>query len=247
MEPVELIREGNYVIVVHYDEDAGNPRKEWDNFAKMVCFHRRYDLGDEQPKYMGEWLSAKLREVGLSRDTDAYYDFESELDNDSPSAIQRAFEMLENVMVSMPLYLYNHSGLRISTGSFSCPWDSGQVGFIYADKKDILKEFGGTNLTKDKIAKAIKLMESEVETYDLYLSGQVYGYVVKDINGWASYCEENDIDLDDEGYEFKEFVDDADEIDSCWGHYGYDHKKSGLLENAMNAIEYDMSKEKSHA
>ena len=36
--------------------------------------------------------------------------------------------------VILPLYLYDHSGITISTGPFSCPWDSGQVGWIKAPK-----------------------------------------------------------------------------------------------------------------
>ena len=34
---------------IYFDEDPLNPRKEWDQAATMVCWHRRYDLGDEQP------------------------------------------------------------------------------------------------------------------------------------------------------------------------------------------------------
>lgn len=35
----------NYNLEIHYDEMAGNPRYG-DNLGKMVCWHRRYDLGD---------------------------------------------------------------------------------------------------------------------------------------------------------------------------------------------------------
>ncbi len=38
------------------DSDPMSPR-EWDNVGKMVCWHRRYNLGDEQPSYDAqEWL-----------------------------------------------------------------------------------------------------------------------------------------------------------------------------------------------
>ena len=40
------------------------------------------------------------------------------------------------------LYLYDHSGITMSTGSFCDSWDSGQVGFIYVTKEDIEKEYG---------------------------------------------------------------------------------------------------------
>ena len=44
--------------------------------------------------------------------------------------------------VILPLYLYDHSGITMSTGPFSCPWDSGQVGWIYASKKTFIDETG---------------------------------------------------------------------------------------------------------
>jgi len=34
-----------YTLKIMYDDNAQNPR-EWDNLGKMMCWHRRYDLGD---------------------------------------------------------------------------------------------------------------------------------------------------------------------------------------------------------
>ena len=36
----------------------------------------------------------------------------------------------------LPLYLYDHSGLTLATTPFSCPWDSGQVGWVLIERKD---------------------------------------------------------------------------------------------------------------
>ena len=44
--------------------------------------------------------------------------------------------------VILPLYLFDHSGISISTGSFHDPWDSGQVGFIYASKEKAKEGWG---------------------------------------------------------------------------------------------------------
>ncbi len=234
MKPLELIRKGNYVIEIHHDSDAESPRS-WDNVGTMVCMHRNYNLGDGQPKSLGDWLGRSLRELGLSKDTDKYYDFEHDLENEDDEAMRKAFDMFDEQVIRLPLYLYDHSGITMRTSPFSCPWDSGQVGFIYVTKEKARKEYG--NLTKSNLEKVTKYMEGEVEVYASYLEGACYGYVVKDISDWPQYCEENEIDEDDEGYEFQEYVDEADEIDSCWGYYGYDHKESGLMENADNAIE----------
>lgn len=37
----------------------------------------------------------------------------------------------------MPLYLYDHSGITISTSEFCDPWDSGQIGFIYTNPRPL--------------------------------------------------------------------------------------------------------------
>ena len=94
-------------------------------------------------------------------------------------------------IVLMPLYLYDHSGITMSTSPFSCPWDSGQVGWIYADRDMMEKEYG--IVTPEVIKQVQTVLENEVETYDYYLTDQCYG--------------------------FQLFEGDV-EIDSCWGFLG---------------------------
>ena len=36
-----------YTLFIMDDSDPMNPREENDNLGKMVCFHRRYSLGDK--------------------------------------------------------------------------------------------------------------------------------------------------------------------------------------------------------
>ena len=48
-----------YVLQIMHDEDAPNPRVDYDNFGKMMCWHSRYNLGDEHrhSKPRGFWNS----------------------------------------------------------------------------------------------------------------------------------------------------------------------------------------------
>lgn len=108
-------------LSIYYDTNPMNPR-EWDNLGTMVCWHRRYDLGDEQ-----------AQNIGL------YNSWEEWLENEV--LIPNGGE--ENV-VYLPLYLYDHGGITMNTTGFSCPWDSGQVGWIYATKDRFRKETGYT-------------------------------------------------------------------------------------------------------
>lgn len=46
MEDSMRVSNGEYELSIFRDEDAESPR-EWDNLGKMVCWHRRYSLGDK--------------------------------------------------------------------------------------------------------------------------------------------------------------------------------------------------------
>lgn len=51
-------------------------------------------------------------------------------------------------LIGLPVYAYVHSGVALSTGPFSCPWDSGQSGFVYETKETILEWYGKKRMTK---------------------------------------------------------------------------------------------------
>jgi len=110
-------------------------------------------------------------------------------------------------VVRFPLYLYDHGGLTMSTSQFGCGWDSGQVGWIYATLEDPEDEQERARVTKNLIG--------EVEVYDMYLRGEVYGYRV--------YKHGDD----------EEWL--LEEVGSCWGFYG-DHDKSGLFDAVKQEI-----------
>lgn len=115
--------------------------------------------------------------------------------------IDEFIEYLESdeVLMYKPVYMYEHSGITINTKGFSCGWDSGQIGFIYITKEDAETE----RLSLDKLE---KLLDGEIQTYDDYLTGTVYGF---------TYHEEIRINPNGDTREINE--------DSCWGFYGYDY------------------------
>ena len=81
-------------------------------------------------------------------------------------------EDLPKGTVTLPLYLYDHGGITMKTSPFSCPWDSGQVGFIYVTPETMKQEM------VDTPERAAEILTNEVETYDQYLRGEVYRYTV---------------------------------------------------------------------
>jgi hypothetical protein len=153
---------------------------------------------------------------------------------DDDAEEQLLFDVVEEKLIILPLYLYDHSGITMSTGSFNDPWDSGQVGWIYCSKERFRKE---TGYTEDKLfnqGKAIEMLVGEVKNYDQYLTGDVYGYKLYKINKEElnQYLKDEDMDIEDlSDDELENFL---DEINSCWGFYGDDFKENGILDQIGN-------------
>jgi hypothetical protein len=190
----------------------------------MLCWHSRYNLGDEHGYDSDDCLrqlafeaDANLEEYVDRLENDVYHRlYDRAADNGcdtwsersayanrwiGPRIADRVDLALRDGYVILPLYLYDHSGITMSTGSFSCAWDSGQVGWIVCDKETVDKEFNGD------WELAEKCLQLEVEVYDQYLTGDVYGFIVEEFDG-----------------------DDWHEVDSCHGFYGSDVHKSGMAE-----------------
>lgn len=182
---VDTIEYRGYTIKILQDEYPTNPIVEHDGNVEFCCWHSRYNLGNSER--FGDQLGSveECREYAKSTNSILY-----------------------------PLNMYEHGGIALSLGReypFNCPWDSGQIGYILIDRTWLKEFFGKSYFTKSIREKMWDVAKNNVELYNDYLSGSVYGYQVEDQEG--------------------------DDLDSCFGFYGYEHKKSGLLEYAENAID----------
>ena len=105
---METIDYKGYLIKIEPDTLDESPRK-WDNLGTMICFHKRYCLGDENHGYKHE-------------DYNGWGELEKQIKEDHGEC------------VILPIYMYDHSGITVSTSPFSCPWDSGRLGLIFMSK-----------------------------------------------------------------------------------------------------------------
>jgi hypothetical protein len=188
------------------DSDPGNPREERDNLGTIVCFHRRYDLGDEHPRCHPEEWRRSLADSLVGG-------FKTWLADIPAENIQKALD--KHLCVMLPLYLYDHGGLTISTGSFSCRWDSGQVGWIYCDWEKARENYPGCP-DEEVQERTLACLEAGVKTYDQYLRGEVYGYQIEEREPPCECCGR---------------AMDWDVVDSCWRFYGDDWKTNGMADH----------------
>jgi len=82
-------------------------------------------------------------------------------------------------VISLPLYMYEHGGLAFSSKPFSCRFDSGKVGFLYAYKKDIYKEYNTKRISKKLKEKILYIFNHEIDTYSKYINNEVYRYELR--------------------------------------------------------------------
>jgi hypothetical protein len=129
-------------------------------------------------------------------------------------------EMLEvkKALFSMPLYIYEHSGMSLkcfeaSVGyPYNDQWDAGCIGMVFTTE-ELLKETGLTTMPKKEVQERMK---AEIETYSQWCNGECYGFRLSE---WSKCDKCNQ--LEDK------------EIDSCFGYYGYDHDKNGLYDAVL--------------
>lgn len=228
----DAIHEEEYKGVNIYivpDDDPINPVEDYDMLGKQVYWHRRMNLGHcwkETNQYSPEeWLRSQVKDncwkwveqsdeyiawadeqehTGYDADVDTY--IENEMD------LEKLWGAFNKYHISIPVHAYEHGGITISASGRRAGWDSfdsGQLGFVYVSHEDIKKEYNIKRLTKNALERAENTLRSEVETYDDYLTGQVYGYIIEDENG--------------------------EHLDSCWGFLG-DYKY--CLEEAKSAADW---------
>jgi len=176
---------GNEIMRIMQDQEPESPR-DWDNLGTMVCFHTRYTLGDK-------------------------HDFKA------PCEFMQWLR--ENKTVAINLFLYDHSGLTISYTNtrypFNSRWDAMQIGYIYVTYETIRKEFKRKLITNKLIRKIQQILIREIETYDKYLRGDIYGYTIVKLETCET-CKHTT----------------ETPIDTCFGFYSSDFEKNGLFESA---------------
>lgn len=206
-----------YTLEVLNDDYPGSPR-EWDNLCTMVCWHRDYVLGDKHnfdnpDEFMQHlYLDVTSKHWCDNHESDDWRDVYKELQE-------------TNLVLIKPINMYDHSGITVSTSSgypYNDRWDSGCVGFIYITKKRLFEKC--IDVTEETWKeRADQYIEGEMETYDQYLRGDVYGFrLTKKImqQQKCPHC----------GEVIQEYEEEVEE-DSCWEFYGDCLEENGILDN----------------
>lgn len=203
LEPIETIAgTGGLSARIYQDDGPHNPRKN-DNLGRIATINiRRHEIRDKGEDFLPDDLSGW-------------------------EDVERYLVRERGAVVILPVFMYEHSAMAISTESFigrahHAEWDSGQVGFIYATRQDIIGNFMVKRLTKGILKLTRDNLVGEIETFNQYIQGDVYEYrVVRETKcPKCGHVEE-------------------ESLDSCGGLYGLSYAKK----EAMAALEACEKKE----
>lgn len=199
-------------LKVMHDEHAESPIEKTFNegiVGNFICWSKQYSLGHKHNFKDSEDF---FKELASEYNLDKVEELEEALEDDKISCKEYIDEIEEIVynrddIYILPLYLYEHGGITMNTTGFSCQWDSGMVGYVYTTK-EILDNLGCVYNSREEVEEILK---SEVELYDKYLKGEVYGFSIVEYD--------------------EKYGNEYDEIDSCWGFYGDDMKENGMIDS----------------
>jgi len=147
-----------HILRIEIDECPPDPFNDFDPFGHIVVWHRRYALGNKEDQ-----KRFKCQE-----------DFEEYIKEN------------KNKIVIRDLYMYDHSGIALSIDSgrsypFNCPWDSGQVGYMFITYDEIRETYGKKHVTKKLMDRVNKGLLEQIEEYNQYLRGGVYAFTISKV------------------------------------------------------------------
>ena len=129
------------------DGGAECPLGSYDDHVRLVEFSRRNGVSDTGVTKRGESPFSEPSDV-------------------APWAKANGF-------ICYPVFKYEHGNVAYSLGAFSCPWDSGQCGYLLLSRK----EWKRRGKRSDSYAKGA------LESYTSWCNGEVFGYIIEDSDG----------------------------------------------------------------
>ena len=193
-DPIEEFEQHGLVVKIYPDDDTPSPRED-DNLGHMVCWHLRRNLGDER--------------IGIGEH------------GRTVKEVEQWLVQTRQALIVLPLWIYEHGQVTMTAREEvyqnypDKQWDAGQVGFIYITAEKIREEYS-EQVSAELLQKVREYLRSEVDVYDQYLQGDVWGYVIQEPPG------------EEDGEPGKELA-------SCWGYYGLEYAREAA-EAAAGAI-----------
>ncbi len=170
---------------IEQDTYPESPR-EWDNLGTFIMQHGRYEFGDRIFENDGSYIS---------------------FEEDFKYHLRIVHDCTIKDVIYLPVYMYDHSGISISTSPFSSHWDSGKIGYIYVTNGKVRSDYSAKRISSKLRSTVLSNLQAEIKALDQYVTGNICGFTIEYDDG---------------------------SINSCWGFYGYNPETNGMFEHWTN-------------
>lgn len=203
MEPIETIERAGYVARIYHDEDASSP-DDWDTFGALAYSDRRISVnpGDlPNDRYGTGMFEVDCPACYGDGEVGDNHDRRTECQHCSGNGYvtdgEQACRNMHDAVACLPVYATDgpYTIVRVVDS-----WDDAN-GWVYATQATADMTGVPTESYRDALVQ-------DLEAWNQYLAGDVYGYVVTGPDG-------NDTD------------------DACWGFYGIEY----AVEEARSILE----------
>ena len=223
MQPLEAIEHRGYTINVYPDFNAPNPAEQWD-CAPTIIFRPHSHHGEGLTTYGADDYSLELTREQIRENID---NIKMLFEVDRLLALRPYhYDFFgDSATVAINSLLLEHSELGAAElcevlvlCGYPCDYSSLRDGDAIAV---LTPHFFQATGCKNEFETNKRNLESALHLFTSWAEGSVYGFEV-----------------------VREDEDEA--VDSCWGFYGYDHQKSGLLDAAKSSVD-DIIEERAEA
>lgn len=203
---------GNERLIIERDEYVCCPIGDWDMMGEMFSYSGgREMVHAEKGRYYRDredLCKALASELDDSFDeTLAYWSYyEGTNYKMAEKMIEGAYALAFKKAIILEVHL-NQCGISVYPfdGDIAGSWD----GLFVCPLEKVKKEYSVKIATQSAKGRAERCMRSDLNAYDHYLSGDVYGFAVIKL---CECCQS-----------------EGDFIDSCCGFYGQDWKENGIM------------------
>ena len=157
-------------IEIFYDESPENPRTDWDHDSEF-------------------YMNPNPRRINPENK-----DLDDLMERYNCCSVKELCEKIDKDYIWVKVYIYEHSGVSLSTTPFNDPWDSSLYGILVVEKDKVRKFHNKKRISKKIREEEEGYLVAQVEIFGAYLNGDVYGFQITDKDGKL--------------------------IDSCSGYYG---------------------------
>ena len=185
MERINL-KNGN-VIAIKADVDPWNPLEDNEIFNFYTWQRGYHSITENDFDRPCDWVDSILGDGAFDRQ-------EEKSQGNNRNVVGFAYDVCSLLdkkgIWALPILLLDHSTLNYYIGDSIDPWDGSVIGFVWAEKEVLYKEYGVKRLTPKIKEKLSTIISNYLKLYTDYTNGDVY--VAFLYNSEEEYDEDDD-------------------------------------------------------